>query len=478
MRKKQRQPETLEMTLPCALAGFILPIALMIIMIFSGISLTLSMLSSVIVLLVFGKIRNFKWADLDAAMSDGIRSIASAAVIMILVGALVGVFMSSGTIPAMLYYGFKIIKPAVFLPVAFLLSGFVAICTGTSWGAVGTIGVVLIGMSDGLNIPLWYTAGAIISGAQMGDKMSPLSDTTLLAAASADTSVINHVVSMFYTTVPAALVCVVVYFFLGIHNSGSLVDSEVMLLSNGILSSFHINLLMLIPVIVVLVLSVRQVPAFIAFTAGIIIAGIWAVAFQGVSVADIFGYAMNGYVSSTGVESLDGLLSRGGVNGMLEMISVILMAGMISGLLDKMKILEPIVAAITSRVNSVTGIVTATLACAGILAIPGAQYPPLTIPAFAFKSTYDKMDINRAVLSRSMEDLGTLLCAVLPYGISAAYYSATLGVEPLKYIPFTLLPILSPIIALVNAWLGIGIFRIKDPVVYRPFWRRPKDTVK
>ncbi len=473
-KKVEKQPK--KMTLAASLTGFIVPIGLMIVLIFSGINLALAMLSAVVVLTIFGLIMGFSWKTIDGAMAEGIKSIASAGVIMILVGALVGTFMASGTIPAMLYYGFKIIKPAIFLPISFLLTLLVALCTGTSWGAVGTIGVVLIGMSSGLNIPLWYTAGAVISGAQMGDKMSPLSDSTLLAAASAETTVFENIVSMFYTTVPAAVICVVLYGILGMNNSGSLQQSELQILSDGLASGFRINVLMLIPMVIVLVLSVKQAPAFIAFTSGIFCAGVFAVLFQGVSVAQVFDYAMNGFVCKTGVESLDGLLSRGGISSMLEMVCVVLMAGMLSGLLDQMKVMDPMVEVLTSKVHSASGIVLATLVTTGVIAIPGAQYPALTIPAFAFRSTYDKMDIHRAVLSRSMEDFGVVLCAILPYGIATAYYSGTLGVSPLQYIPFTFLPIFSMVIAVINACLGIGVFHKKDPVKYRPLWRRVKNS--
>ena len=475
MSETKNAKPTKEMTFSRGLVGFLVPIGLMIVLILLGVNMTIAMLLADVLLCAFGLFMGFKWEELDDAMSNGIKTISGAAVIMVLVGVLVGVFMASGTIPSMLYYGFKIITPTFFLPVAFLLSAFVAICTGTSWGAVGTIGVVLIGMSAGLNIPLPYTAGAIISGAQMGDKMSPLSDTTLLASASAGTTVFKHIVSMFYTTVPAALICIIIYFVLGINNSGTIDSAQIQILNEGLKSGFHINIGMLIPVIVVLALSIKQVPAFLSFAIGIGVAGVWAVLFQNVSVIDVFNYGMNGYVANTGVENLDGLLSRGGMSSMMEMIIMVVLCGILSGLLDRMGILTPIVKAITSKVHSVSGIVTATLATAGILAIPGGQYPPLTVPAFAFKETYEEMDINPAVLSRSMEDLGTLLVAILPWGASAGYYSASLGVLPLEYIPFTFLPMLSPLIALINAWTGIGVYRINDPIRYRPFWRRKNE---
>lgn len=464
----------LEMTTGRALVGFLVPIALMIVLIFSGVSLTLAMFSSVLALCVFGYFMRYPWGDLDTAMSDGIRAIGSAAVIMILVGALIAVFMAAGTIPALLYYGFQIISPRLFLPIAFILSTLVALATGTSWGAVGTMGVALIGMSEGLGVPLYMTAGAIISGAQMGDKMSPLSDTTLLAAASAETSVFKHVISMLYTTVPAFLISLVLYFFIGIRYSGAMDSSGMDLLMNGISSSFNINFLTLIPIIIVLALSIKQIPAFITFSIGIVVSAIWAILFQGVGVMDAFSITMNGFVSDTGVTVLDNLLSRGGINSMLDLVSVVIMAGILSGLLDKMKVLNTLVEVITTKVQSEKGIIASVLASSALLASTGAQYPALTIPAFAFKSTFDKLDIHRAVLSRSMEDTGSLIVAILPWGVSAAFYSAALTVEPLQYIPFTFLPLLTPFIAVINAWTGTGVFRSNDKIKYRPFWRRSK----
>lgn len=463
-----------EMTLKSGILGFAIPIILMLILILCNVSLTIAMFIAVVALVIFGYIMNHKWDELEEAMSQGIKSIASASVVMILVGGLIGVFMAAGTIPAMLFYGFKIINPTFFLPIAFILSALVALSTGTSWGSIGTIGVVMIGMAAGLNIPLAYAAGAIISGAMFGDKMSPLSDTTLLAAASAQTTVFKHIIAMFYTTVPATVLCLILYYFLGISSQGTIDAVGLQALNDGLSSAFNIHLGTLIPLVVILGLSIKQVPAFITFSVSILVAAVCAVLFQSCSIMSVFDYTMYGYVSSTGVESLDGLLSRGGISSMLEMISVLLMAGMLSGLIEKLGVLTPIVKTITAKVHTTGGIVTATLGTVGIVALSGAQYPALTIPALAFKSTFDEMDIHPCVLSRSMEDVGTILCALLPYGISAAYYSGTLGVEPMAYIPFTLFPMLCVIISLINAWFGIGVFRKDDNVTYNPLWRRSK----
>lgn len=464
---------TREMTFSLALTSFLVPLAVMIALILTGVDLTAAILVAVFCLLGFGVYCRIPWNRLEAAMNSGIHSIAGAAVIMLLVGGMVAVWMAAGSVPALLYYGLKLIYPALFLPLVFLLSAFTAICTGTSWGAVGTVGVVFIGMSAGLGIPLAFTAGAVVSGAQMGDKMSPMSDTTLLAAASAECTVFEHIISMFYTTVPAALICVVIYTVLGLNATGSIDLANIEALTTGIEQGFNLSVLNLVPVIIVLALSIMKVPAFLTFGAGMLSGGLFAILFQGETLSSIFGYIMSGYSASTGVDTLDGLLSRGGMNGMLGMVGMILMCGMLSGLLTELKSLTVLVDALRSRVQSVGATITAILVSAFALAITtGGQYPPLTIPAVAFKDLCDDLDIHRAVLSRSMEDVGTLLCAIMPWGIATAFYSSTLGVAPLEYIPFTFLPMLCPILALINAWTGIGVFRKSDAVKYRPFWRR------
>ena len=474
---EKKEKAVKKMTLGCAAIGFALPIVLMIVLILVGVDLTVAILAAVFALLIYGAVMGISWQRMEASMNEGIHSIAGAAVIMLLVGGMVGVWMASGSVPSMLYYGLKLVNPGWFLPIAFLLTMFTALCTGTSWGAVGTIGVVLIGMSAGLGIPVAYTAGAIVSGAQMGDKMSPLSDTTLLAAASAECTVFEHVTSMFYTTIPAALICIVIYTFLGLSATGNIDYTAVNALTDGLQAGFRINVGALIPVVLVLVLSVLRVPAFVTFGAGIAAGGVWAMLFQHESFSAVMGYILNGFTSATGNASLDGLLSRGGMNGMLGMVAMILMCGMLSGLLTEMKCLTVLVDALKKRVHSVGGIITAILLSAFALAIStGGQYPPLTIPAVAFKDACDEMDIHRSVLSRSMEDVGTLLCAIMPWGIATAFYSSSLGVAPLDYIPFTFLPMLSIVFAFINAWVGFGVFRKNDTIKYRPFWRRPKST--
>lgn len=233
------------------------------------------------VMIGFCMFMGFKWERLDAAMADGVRQVATAAMIMLLVGCMVAAWISSGTIPTLLYYGMKIITPKLFLPICFLVPAFMAICTRTSWGSISTIGVVLCGMAAGLGIPVGMAAGAVISGAFFGDKTSPLSDTTLLTASACEVPLFKHIASMWYTTLPGTLICLVLYTLLGLKAFGNIDVAAVNELSNGLTSNFHISPLHIIPVALALILSVRQAPTLLAFGTGIGSGIIWSMIFQG-----------------------------------------------------------------------------------------------------------------------------------------------------------------------------------------------------
>ena len=223
-----------EMTTGCALAGFLMPILVMIVLIVLGAEMTIASLAALFVMIGFCMFMGFKWERLDAAMAEGVRQVATAAMIMLLVGCMVAAWISSGTIPTLLYYGMKIITPKLFLPICFIVPAFMAICTGTSWGSISTIGVVLCGMAAGLGIPVGMAAGAVISGAFFGDKTSPLSDTTLLTASACEVPLFKHIASMWYTTLPGTLICLVLYTVLGLKASGNIDVAAVNELSNGL----------------------------------------------------------------------------------------------------------------------------------------------------------------------------------------------------------------------------------------------------
>lgn len=462
-----------EMTTGCALLGFFAPILVLILLIAIGAEVTIAALAALFVMIVFCFYMGYDWAAIDKAMSEGVRQIATAAMIMLLVGCMVAVWMSSGTIPTLLYYGMKIITPKLFLPICFILPAFMAVCAGTSWGSISTIGVVLCGMAGGLGIPVAMAAGAVISGAFFGDKMSPLSDTTLLAASSCEVPLFTHIKSMWYTTIPGTLICLVIYTVLGLNASGSIDGAAVSELSNGLSSSFHISLLHIIPVVLVLALSVRQVPAFIAFGTGIGSGILWSMIFQGRGFVENLGYIMNGFSIESGVEAVDSLVNRGGFSSMLSLVGILLVLGMLSGLFSESSVLNVLVNGLSKKLNTPGTILLGVWVSSLIICLIGGQYPAIAIPAVAFKNVCDDMDIHRAVLSRTLEDVGTMVAAIIPWSAWVMGYGVVLGgVTVQEFIPYTFLPMLCPVISLIHNFAGIGLYHKNDEMKYRPLWRR------
>lgn len=472
MEKKESR-SLKEITVGRAMFGFFAPILVLIILIALGAEVTIAALVALFVMIIFCLYIGYDWNRVDAAMAEGVKQIATAAMIMLLVGCMVAVWMSSGTIPTLLYYGMKIITPRLFLPICFILPAFMAVCAGTSWGAISTIGVVLCGMAEGLGIPVAMAAGAVISGAFFGDKMSPLSDTTLLAASSCEVPLFTHIKSMWYTTVPGTIICLIIYTILGMNASGQIDGALVNEISGGLSANFHISPLHIIPVLLVLILSVKQVPAFIAFGTGIGAGIIWAMIFQGRGFIENLGYIMNGFSIESGVESVDTLVNRGGFSSMLSLVGILLVLGMLSGLFSESGVLNVLVNKLSRKLNTPGTIMFGVWVSSLIICVIGGQYPAIAITAVAFKDVCDDMDINRAVLSRTLEDVGTMVAAIIPWSAWVIGYGVVLGgVTVQQFIPYTFLPMLCPIIGLINNFLGIGMYRSNDEVKYRPLWRR------
>lgn len=472
---ERKETKRKEMTVGRAVVGFAVPILVMIgLVLFTGADLAIAFLIAVFLLVGFGIYMGYTYDELDKAMSSGIGQVASAIVVMLLVGCMVSSWMASGSIPAMLYYALQFISPQLYLPLCFILPAFMAVCTGTSWGSISTIGVILCGMSAGLGIPLPMAAGAVISGAFFGDKMSPLSDTNLLTVATTGVTVFEHIVSMFYTTIPATVISLILYTALGLRASGNIDTAAINEMAEGLLSSFHISVWNLIPVILVLVLSVKRVPAFITFGAGIGSGVLWAIFVQGYSFTDSMGFLLSGFSIDSGVEAVNTLVNRGGLSSMLSLGATMIFCGMLSGLFTEMKILIVLVNGITKKVHTPGGIMVGVILSAVILSLAAGQYPAIAITGIAFKDACDEMDIHRAVLSRTLGDVGTMTSALVPWNVWTAGYGVLLGTSVVSFIPYVFLCSLSIIIALINNLTGIGLFRRSDEVKYHLYWRRKK----
>ncbi len=463
-----------KLTFNQAVAGFLLPLLVVISLVITGNNIVIALFSAVLVETVYCLFRGFRWTEIEDALMRGGSGMLGAVLIMILVGIMIAVWMASGTIPSLLYFGMKIISPKLFLPITFILCLLTALATGTSWGSAGTMGIALLGVASGMGIPLPLVVGCIISGALIGDKMSPLSDSVLLASASSGTSIFDLIPCMFYTTVPLGVLCLIVYGVMGLRYANSSLDLEsINIMINGLGSAFHISAIMLIPLIIVVVMSMKKCPGFLTFTCGILSGIVLAVIFQGKTLNAVLDYAVNGYVCESGVASLDGLLSRGGALSMGQIVFASLMAGMFSGSLKYLGTLDVLMSRLKLIIKNSTSLVISTVCvCLVLMLGGGGQYSTLTLPGAAFGDFYKEMDVHPAVLGRTMEDVGTMIDPIIPWTVSGIYYSGLFGVSVAAYFPFTIIAFLSPVLAIINAITGSGIFRCDDAIKYNPLWRR------
>ncbi|MGB5422668.1 MAG: Na+/H+ antiporter NhaC family protein, partial [Desulfobacterales bacterium] len=311
---------------------------------------------------VIGLRAGFTWKEIQTGMLDGITNSLQAIVILLIIGILIGVWILSGVVPTLLYYGLKILHPKIFLPAALIICSITSLATGTSWGTTGTIGIALIGIGEGLGFPLPVVAGAVLSGAYFGDKMSPLSDTTNLAPAMVGTDLYTHIKHMSYTTGVSYGITLVIEFVLGFFYGGGQANLEkVNQILTGINAQFNINPLMLIPPALVMILAIRKIPAVPGIAIGILSAGIIGVIFQGNTFGSLLSAAYGGYASSSGVESVDNLLTKGGFESMMYTVSLVICAMMFGGIMEKTKQLRVVVTVILKKAQSTGSLITATV---------------------------------------------------------------------------------------------------------------------
>ena len=300
MKKKR------ELSIGLALFGFFAPLVVLLALIFSGVSIMLGLTAAICVEGLFGVWLGHSWEELEESAMKGIGRVNQTVIVMILIGMLIGVWISAGSVQTMLYYGINLITPKLFLPVAFIICVITSLVTGTSWGTAGTMGIALIGVAQGLEIPVEMAAGAIISGALVGDKLSPLSDTTLLASATSGVKLFDHIMSLMYVTVPASIIALITYTLLGMHHGSAEADlSAIQVLSDTLQNSCNLNVFMLIPLLFVLVLSAMRKPTIPVFAGGLVLGCVWAMVFQGATLTEVVTAAISGFVSTTGNADVD-----------------------------------------------------------------------------------------------------------------------------------------------------------------------------
>lgn len=421
---------------------------------------------------VVGTFKKVSYRMMVEEVSNNIKSTTEAILILLMVGALAGTWMISGVIPTMIYYGLQILNPTIFLAATVVICCIISLATGSSWTTSATVGIALIGIAKALGIPLGMTAGAILSGAYFGDKMSPLSDTTNLAPAMAGTDLFTHIRYMLYTTVPTIIITIIVFIILGLNLKPHGVTHSQGILS-AIDSAFHITpWLFLVPVVVIL-LIIRKTPPLIALLTGTLMGAIAALIFQPEIVTTIGGgQSLDFETAYTGImnaitrdvsiatpnESLNGLFTSSGMAGMLQTIWLIICAMVFGGVMDAIGALNRISAALLNMFHSTFGLFASTVAsCLTLNATASDQYLAIVVPGKMFAKAYKDKGLAPENLSRTLEDAGTVTSILFPWNTGGAYHSKVLGVSTYDYIGYAVFNYLSPFMTLFFAAFSIKI---------------------
>ena len=363
--------------------------------------------------------------------------------------------MFSGTVPMIIYYGVQMINPKFLLVTAFILSALLSTITGTSWGAAGTIGVAIMGIAGGLGVSLPATAGAVVSGAFFGDKLSPLSDTTNLAPMAAGSELYEHIKHMLYTTIPAAIVSLIVYAIVGLTAHGDMITPEsVTLMMEQLDSMFKFNIVLLLPIVLVITGSLRKWPTIPTMLGTSILTILLGVIFQGLTMTGFTGEATQEVIK---------LINRGGVASVTSTTVLIFCAMGFAGIVSVSGMLDVVLDLLLSKVKSTVGIILATIAsCATVAFVTGSSYLSILIPGELFKEAYPRKNLHPKNLSRTLEDSGTVLVPLIPWSAAGAYMASTLGVPTLEYLPWAVLNYTGIIFAIIWAVTGFGIAKLND----------------
>ncbi|PUU91390.1 Na+/H+ antiporter NhaC [Halanaerobium sp.] len=408
----------------------------------------------------------YKWQEIEDGMKQGIHNSLQAVIILMIIGIIIGIWISAGVVPTMIYYGLKILSPTYFLVATAIICAITSLGTGSSWTTVGTVGIAMMAIGQGLGIPLPVVAGSIISGAWFGDKVSPLSDTTNLAPAMAGAKLYDHIKHMLYTTSVGFGITLVIFTVLGFKYGGGAADmGQVSTLLQGLSGSFNINLLLLLPPIIVIALAVKKVPAIPALTIGAILGALFGIVFQGIGFGDILNAGYGGYVANTGMDAVDSLLSNGGVSSMMYSISIILLAMMFGGVMEETNQLKIIVTSLLRKLKSDNSLVATTVLTGIFMNIALAdEYMSIVITGRTYAQAYKDRGLKAKNLSRALEDGATQTCALIPWNTNGAYVAGTLGVATFAYLPFCFFNWITPIVSIIFALLGITIEHEDDYV--------------
>ncbi|MAP71096.1 MAG: Na+/H+ antiporter NhaC [Candidatus Marinimicrobia bacterium] len=418
----------------------------------------------------------YTWKEVETGIVKGIGMGMRAILILLAVGALIGTLIMSGTVPAMIYYGLNILSPSIFYFTACVICAIASLSIGSSWTVAGTLGVALMGIATGLGLSPSVTAGAIISGAYFGDKMSPLSDTTNLAPAIAGTDLFSHIRHMVWTTGPSLVIALIIFLIMGLNSNAEGNADGLALIQSTLQNTFNISVVSFVPIVVIFVLAYKKMPAFPTILIGALLAGLFSILLQPEVVSNfvnqpelsnsltllsgVWTALHSGFVLESGVPMVDDLLTRGGMASMLNTIWLVVCALTFGAVLETAQLLNKIVEKVLTFANSTGSLIVTTIAtCIGINIIAADQYISIVLPGRMYRAEFKRRKLAARNLSRALEDSGTITSPLIPWNTCGAYMSASLGIATFSYLPFCFFNLVNPIIAIIYALLRIKIIR-------------------
>lgn len=426
---------------------------------------------------IVGSVTGLRWTELQEGIIDGIGLGLGPTLILLAVGMLIGTWILAGTVPALIYYGVQILNPSFFYAASALICAVVALSTGSSWTVAGTLGIGLMGIAATFELSPAITGGAIVSGAYFGDKLSPMSDTTNLAAASTNVDLFDHIRHMLWTTVPGFTLALLIFATLG--SAGGATPDKILSLQQGIAREFNIGLHLLLPMLLMLYLIYRRFPAYPAIIISALAGGIFALVFQterAIALAGdaelTTGFALmkgiwisltDGYVSNSGNEDLDKLLSKGGMSSMLNTVWLIICGLGFGGILERTGIIRYGLALALRGVHSTGTLVTRTvLTCFSANILTADQFISVALPGRMYRDAFIARGLSPLNLSRTLEDSATLTSALIPWNSCGAYMAATLGVATFSYAPFAFFNLACPLLAIIYGYLNFAQRPLED----------------
>lgn len=434
-----------------------------------GLNLAVPLFLTWVIVYIYSLIKKYEWGKIEGYALQSVRDGFQSVVIVGAVGCLIGAWILCGTVPTLIYFGLQIVSPSIFLPATLILCTILSLATGTSYGSAASAGLACMGIGLSMGFPAGVIAGAVISGALFGDKMSPFSDTTNLAPAMAQGTLYGHIRSMCYNTIPAWLITLGIFGFIGSRYSvGAYDPTTINEYMGGLAANFHIGWLPLLPMVLVILMLLKKTPALPTILLGAVFGGLVAMIGEGASFLTVVKVMHKGFVIKSGIFLVDKLLNRGGLASMYDIMMIMIFAMGLGGMLERMGVLDNFIGLFIKKINSVGSLVFATM-CTSYLsgAIGCTMSMAHVITGKLFAPIYREKGVSPDVLSRTMEDCGTLGGTLMPWHTNAVFFTGTLGVTYAEYIPYVYLCYLAPLISLIYAFVGFAIWYV-DPKTGKP----------